>query len=47
MLRKQTTMAGFALYTRNINIYKEKLPEYQERVDYIKSLYEVCVVLRN
>jgi hypothetical protein len=34
-------MAGFAVFAKNYTTYKKNGAQYQQRVSYIKSLYEV------
>ena len=43
MKDKDTTIGGFAIYAKNISQYKKNTPHYQQRVEYIKSLFEVSV----
>ena len=45
MKDKQTSMGGFAAYARNMNSYKANIHNYHRTVDYIKSLFEVCLTL--
>lgn len=39
--KKDSSMAGFAIFAKNYTTYKKNGPQYQQRVSYIKSLYEV------
>ena len=41
MRNKDTSIGGFADYARNVNKYKKGQRSYQERVEYIKALFEV------
>uniref|UniRef100_A0A8W8M9M4 AAA+ ATPase domain-containing protein n=1 Tax=Magallana gigas TaxID=29159 RepID=A0A8W8M9M4_MAGGI len=38
--KKDSSMAGFAIFAKNYTTYKKNGPQYQQRVSYIKSLYE-------
>nr|XP_022307449.1 dynein heavy chain domain-containing protein 1-like isoform X4 [Crassostrea virginica] len=38
--KKDSSMAGFAVFAKNYTTYKKNGPQYQQRVSYIKSLYE-------
>ncbi|XP_056008158.1 dynein heavy chain domain-containing protein 1-like [Ostrea edulis] len=38
--QKDSSMAGFAVFAKNYTTYKKNGPQYQQRVSYIKSLYE-------
>ena len=38
---KQNSVDCFADYAKNFNMYKKNTSSYQQKVEYIKSLYEV------
>ena len=42
MRNKDTSIGGFADYARNVTKYKKNQRSYQERMEYIKALFEVC-----
>jgi len=42
MKKKEPDVDQFATYAKNYNQYKKSTPTYQQKVEYIKSLYEVC-----
>ena len=41
MRNKETSIGGFADYARNVNRYKKNQRSFQERVEYVKALFEV------
>ena len=41
MKEKDTSMHAFADYAQQYSTYKNKMPELQKEVEYIKSLFEV------
>lgn len=41
MRNKDTSIGGFADYARNVNKYKKNQRSYQERMEYVKGLFEV------
>ena len=41
MRNKQTDIGGFANYAKNVTQYKRNQRSFQERMEYIKSLFEV------
>ena len=41
MKQKDTDIAGFAIYAKNVSQYKKNTMMYQQRIEYIKSLFEV------
>lgn len=41
MKDKEPSVSSFALFAKNFNDYKESTLQFQQRVDYIRSLYEV------
>ncbi|KAH3716383.1 hypothetical protein DPMN_059105 [Dreissena polymorpha] len=41
MKNKQPSVDLFATYAKNYNQYKKNTTSYQQKVEYIKSLYEV------
>ena len=41
MRNKDTSIGGFADYARNVNKYKKNQRSYQERMEYVKALFEV------
>ncbi|KAK2146291.1 hypothetical protein LSH36_618g01031, partial [Paralvinella palmiformis] len=40
MKQKDTDIAGFAIYAKNVSQYKKNTMMYQQRIEYIKSLFE-------
>ena len=42
---KETTIGGFAVFSKQVAHLGDNTPIYKQRVDYIKSLVEVSVVL--
>ena len=38
---KLSSVDSFAAYAKNFNLYKKNTSSYQQKVEYIKSLYEV------
>ena len=44
MRNKETSIGGFADYARNVNRYKKNQRSFQERVEYVKALFEVNTV---
>ena len=44
MKDKQTNIGGFAVYAKNVSAYKKAQPSYRERVEYIRSLFEVGAI---
>ena len=43
MRNKQTDIGGFADYAKNVAQYKRNQRVFQERMEYIKSLFEVDI----
>ncbi|XP_033761426.1 dynein heavy chain domain-containing protein 1-like [Pecten maximus] len=41
MKDKRASVDAFARFAKNFNIYKKNAPQYQQRMEYIKSLFEV------
>lgn len=41
MKDKRSTVDAFAVFAKNFSQYKKNTITYQQRVEYIKSLYEV------
>ena len=44
MKDKRENVESFALFAKNYQQYKKNTLQYQQRVEYIKSLYEVGAV---
>ncbi|XP_041347210.1 uncharacterized protein LOC121367129, partial [Gigantopelta aegis] len=39
--KKHASVGAFAIYAKNYYQYKKNMPNYQQRIEYIKSLFEV------
>lgn len=39
--KRETTVGGFAAFARHVALYKKNVPQHQQNVDYVRSLFEV------